>query len=181
MDTLTFIAEVIKAIAWPSVVIAIAVIFRGELRKLLARMRKGKIGSTEFEFEREMEALAAGSPNSPPASISPEKVELAVDNPRAAILEAWVRLERSARHLAFEHQLFKPDEWHNIPLIMRALAKSGLVSSDDLSLFNELRNFRNYAVHELSFSPSAEAVLRYTQLAAQLEERLRSATVVRPN
>lgn len=181
MDLLTFIAALIKAGAWPLVMLLIVLIFRAELRRLLGRMRKGKVGSTEFEFEfeQEMRALVANASNTTPASIPHEQVELAVDNPRAAILDAWIKLEGAARHLAFEHQLFEPNQWHNIPLIMRALGKSGLVSNDDLSLFNELRNFRNYAVHELSFAPLADAVLSYTKLAAELEDRLRNATVVR--
>lgn len=181
MDLLTFIAEIVKACAWPLVLLLVALIFRGELRKLLGRMRKGKVGSTEFEFEfeQEMKALVASAQGSTAIPVPPEQVELAVDNPRAAILEAWVKLEKAARHLAFEHQLIEPNQWHNISLITRALSNSGLVSNEDFSLFNELRNFRNYAVHELSFSPLADSVLSYTRLAAELEERFRNLTVVR--
>ena len=179
MDALTFIAELAKAGAWPLVTVVVVLIFRSELRKLLGRIRKGKVGSAEFEFEQEMQALAATVPNVPSAPPPSEKVERAIDNPRAAILEAWVRLEKAARHLAFEHRLFEPSQGHNISAITRALAKSNLVSGEDLSLFNELRNARNYAVHEITFSPSPESVLNYTQLAAELEERLRNVTVVR--
>lgn len=179
MDTLNFIAELVKGGAWPLVVLVIVLIFRGELRKLLSRVRKGKVGSAEFDFEKEMEALAETAPSVPFAPPPPEKVERAVENPRASILEAWVRLEKTARHLAFEHHLFEPGQGQNISLIARSLAKSGLVTGEDLALFNELRNARNYAVHELSFSPSAESVLNYTKLASELEERLRNVTVIR--
>jgi len=89
MDVLTFIAEVIKAGAWPAAAITIALIFRQQLRDLLSRIRKGKVGPAEFEFEQEVQELSASAtaPQQPP-QIGTPTVTLATTSPRAAILEA---------------------------------------------------------------------------------------------
>ena len=57
MDTLTFIVEVLKATTWPLASVAIALIFREQLRDLLLRLRKGKVGPAEFEFEERVASL----------------------------------------------------------------------------------------------------------------------------
>jgi hypothetical protein len=51
MDTLTLLAELVKATAWPLTTAVVAILFRTELRALLGRLRKGKVGSAEFEFQ----------------------------------------------------------------------------------------------------------------------------------
>jgi hypothetical protein len=53
MDTLTFIAEVTRVVAWPSAAVTTALIFREQLRALLSRIRNGKVEPAEFEFEQE--------------------------------------------------------------------------------------------------------------------------------
>lgn len=79
MDLLTFIAELFKAIAWPIVTLVVALLFRQQIIALLARLRKGKLGSTEFEFEQEVKALREQVPElpKPPANTaSPSFISL---------------------------------------------------------------------------------------------------------
>jgi hypothetical protein len=51
MDSLAFISEMTKSLAWPLVSVCIAFIFRRQLQALLGRIKKGKVGPAEFEFE----------------------------------------------------------------------------------------------------------------------------------
>jgi hypothetical protein len=68
MDTLTFIAEVTRVVAWPSAAVTTALIFREQLRALLSRIRNGKVEPAGFEFEQEVQKLAAHAtvPQQPP-------------------------------------------------------------------------------------------------------------------
>jgi hypothetical protein len=52
MDWRTFIAELLRTSAWPTVVLVGICVFRKDLRALLAHVKKGKVGAAEFEFER---------------------------------------------------------------------------------------------------------------------------------
>jgi hypothetical protein len=50
MDWRTFIAELLKTSAWPTVAIVGICVFRKEIKGLVAHLRKGRIGAAEFEF-----------------------------------------------------------------------------------------------------------------------------------
>jgi hypothetical protein len=52
MDWRTFVTEMLKTLAWPSVAVAGIFAFRRELKALIAQIKKGKLGSAEVEFER---------------------------------------------------------------------------------------------------------------------------------
>jgi len=174
MDNLTFIAEIVKAIAWPAAAIVIAVLFRKQLRALLERIRKGKFGPAEFEFEQEVKELAEQAPIPLPAPTpaSTPTVSLATSNPRAAILEAWLRVESSAQRLAYYNHVSSPSTPRTTTNILRSLEKSGLLTFEDVALFNDLRVLRNQAVHDSDFSPSAESAIQFVQLADTLKQRL---------
>jgi hypothetical protein len=178
MDLLTFIAEIVKASAWPVATFAIAILFRKQFRDLLARIRKGKVGSAEFEFEQEVRGLSEEAPEAllPPTPVAPPTLSLATTNPRAAILEAWLKLESAAHRLAYNNHLPSPSAPRSLTSILRSLEKSGLLQFEDVALFNDLRVLRNQATHDADFSPSPESVIQYVQLAQALKERMDRAS-----
>jgi len=176
MDVLTFIAEVIKAGAWPTAAITIALIFRRQLRDLLSRIRKGKVGPAEFEFEQEVQELSASATASQqPPQIGTPTVTLATSNPRVAILEAWLGLESVAQRLIYQEQVAVADIPRSAVSLSRAIKKSGLVPVEDIALFNDLRVRRSRATHDVDFTPSPESVIQYVQPASGLKERLERA------
>lgn len=177
MDILTFIAELVKAAAWPLAAIVIALIFRQQLRALLSRIRKGKVGPAEFEFEQEVKELTEqATPQLPPPQVGTPTVTLATTNPRAAILEAWLDVESSVNRLAYNRQLPAPSAPRNAASIIRAIEKSGILPFEDVALFNDLRVLRNQATHDPDFSPSPESVIKYVQLAKGLKQRIDGAS-----
>lgn len=173
MDILTFIAELVKASAWPLAAITIALIFRQQLRALLSRIRKGKVGPAEFEFEQEVKELTEQAPPQLSApQVGTPTVTLATTNPRAAILEAWLSVESSIHRLAYNSNLPAPSFPRNPSSMIRAIEKGGILPAEDVALFNDLRALRNQATHDPDFSPSPESVIKYAQLAQGLKQRI---------
>jgi hypothetical protein len=171
MDALTFIVEIVKAAAWPLATLFIALQFRTELRALLARMKKGKVGPAEFEFEETVKMLKAEAAELPPpetASIGTPVVTLVTSEPRAAIFNAWLEVETALSHLAQSKGQLAPHLSRSPVQAIRALQKAELIEPNYVALFNDLRGLRNQAAHELEFNPSTESVLSYVQLAKEL-------------
>lgn len=154
MDWLTFTAELFKAAAWPAAVVAIALMFRPQLRALLTRMNKGRFGPAEFEFEQAMQVLAARSATPPaqrPAWPAASVARAAVPA-REAIAAAWHELEQAA-------QVGAPD-----------LAP---LCALDMALYRQLEALQEQAHAQAQFHPSAQAVNDYVQLARGLKARIK--------
>ena len=172
MDALSFTVEIFKAAAWPVATLVVALLFRREIRTLLGRTRKGKVGPAEFEFEESVRAVATDAKglNLPPpaAPLALPKVVVQSAEPRAAILQAWVEVEDALNHLAYA----KAPNAQALPgstyAAIRQLAHGGVIGPEHIALLNDLRTLRNQAVHELEFKPSAESVLAYVKLANDL-------------
>lgn len=153
MDTLTFIAEMVKAAAWPVAVVAMALIFRPQLSALLTRLSKGKLGSAEFEFEQQLKLLAAGIPAGAGsmAAAAVAAVMPAAGASRQAILAAWRNLEH------------------------RAQAGRQSLCAQDSALYQQLRGLRDQASQSVDFNPSPQAVGIFLQLARGLQARIEQA------
>lgn len=153
MDGLTFIAEMSKAVAWPLAVVALALIFRPQLRALLARISKGRLGPAEFEFEQQLQMLAAQSigPGTAGATGAVAAVMLSAGSARQAILAAGRNLEH------------------------RAQAGMQSLCAYDLALYQQLRGLRDQVSQRVDFSPSPEAAGTYVQLARGLQARMEQA------
>lgn len=176
MSTLAFIAELVKALSWPVAAIVIASIFHRQISGLLARIRKGKFGSAELEFEMEVQELAQhASAQVQEQQVGSEAVSLATTNPRAAIVDAWLGLEAAVTKLT-DNGLLPPSTSTRSPLaIIRSVEKLGILEPIDVALFNDLRVLRNHAIHDAEFSPSTESVIKYVQIAQALRARIERA------
>lgn len=173
MDVLTFIAEIVKAIAWPVAAITIAVLFQKQIRALLTRVRKGKVGPAEFEFEQEIKELVEQAPlDAPTTPASTPSVTLAASHPRAAILDAWTRVEGAVNRLAAQYGFGTSRSRRSALWTVRMLEKDGNITVEDVALFDDLRVLRNQAGHDDDFSPSAESAIQYVRLAHSLADRL---------
>lgn len=182
MDWLTFVSKLIETLAWPAVVLVVVALLRKEVRALLAILKKVKAGPVEAEFEREINELKSVADAELPVVEQPapatsnqnELEQLAQINPRAAIIESWRRLELEARKAL--SRLGISMNWRDAasPLAhARNLAKSTLLSQEELVLFNDLRNLRNMSVHAEKFSPTLESALSYIEVAFRVQQTLR--------
>lgn len=148
MDALSFIAQLVQAAAWPVAIVVLALMFRPQLRALLERLNKGRLGPAEFEFERALRVLSAQSGRH--ASAAPAVLPY-TGSARAAILAAWRDLAQAA------------------PADLQPL------SAADKALYQQLGALREQAHDARDFHPSAESVSAYVQLARSLQASLQRA------
>ena len=179
MDSLTFMVEMVKALAWPLTVIGSVLLLRTALLELIPTLRKLKYKDLELEFGRKLEQLVAKAeqaqlPASPPPRALPApEVKAAPDDlrvvatvaPRAAVLEAFRRVEQAA-HQALRRAGVDPPR---SPRAQReALESRGVVSSSTGALLDDLRSLRNLAAHAEDFSLTAAEALDYTDLSQRV-------------
>jgi hypothetical protein len=167
------VAKILSSLAWPAAAFFMVLMLRTEIARLLARLKRGKWGSAEFEFENELREIEhdVEIPATPEAeAVSPTTVELASQDPRGAILAAWLNVEMAMNNLVRVRGLGK--DYTRIakrPLTaIRLLQDAQALDSNYVALFHSLRTMRNEAAHSFDFKPDADAVIRYTQLANEL-------------
>ena len=182
MDLLTFIAEIVTALAWPGAVLLIVLILRRPLIALIPLLRSLKYGDLEIDFEKGLaEAeLAAGVElptkdiQAPKNTIRSELADMALTSPQAAAIEAWRRVENALVTLARSRQIdVAPAVWA-MPLVLSAfMLGDGVITQSQHELVLRLKNLRDRAVHTVKFQLSAEEAIRYIDLANRLETTLK--------
>lgn len=179
--------KLISAIAWPAAAIVIAFYFKKELAALMARLKKGKVAGTEFEFEnyvREVNAEADIPRADEAESISPAAAAQAGTDPRGAILGAWISVEEALFDLVKRRDLSEvgtsPRAPKNVVSAIRAIQKANLLDSRWIALFQDLRVLRNEAAHSNEFSPPPDSIMTYVQLSKELVGAIRNATYNAP-
>lgn len=176
MDTLTFIVEMSKALAWPIAAITLGSVYRTEFRSLLTKLKKGKVGPAEFEFEQAVAALKQESPKANSdtnTSVPQATVQLASNDPRVAILGSWLPIQAEVERLVSE----APSEWtqgQRGSVSLRVLHRVLKDKPEYIDMYNNLRQLRNQAVHDTNFSPRPESVLDYIALSKDLLSVLQS-------
>jgi len=193
---LEFTESVIKSLAWPITALTIALMFRSAIRSTitgkLKRMKAGP-GGIEFEYWKEAIEIAKGQLPTPPELSTPpdqhtglqpdrqnELEALAQVSPRAAVLEAFIRVEAEVRQLT---QGLIPDEDKVKRMGIRQLVllgnERGIINAQTLSAINGLSVLRNMAAHgteELELSRALE----FIHLAEAVLYSLRNQPRLRP-
>ncbi|MFA6311846.1 MAG: hypothetical protein WCV99_11720 [Sterolibacterium sp.] len=174
MDILTFITELVKAAAWPITAVVVALLFRAEFRALLGRLKKGKVGAAEFEFQEQVAELAKDiaevSTAPQPVTLSAETIRLATSNPRGVLVSTWFEVEVALKNLAQKHNLLDAQSQRNPSALVRVLARAGLIPMSHAPGFTALYRLRNQAAHDEDFNPTEEAVLGYLEIAEELKQ-----------
>jgi hypothetical protein len=177
MDWLTFTVEIVKALAWPVAAVTIVCRFHEQIRALLGRVKKGKLGPAEFEFEEAVQELKAEteSKSDMPSSKdrTQENEEGKASDARSIVLESWLLVEAVVERLGKKHQVYKESLPTNLGYVVRELRKLGVLDTSQEQRYMGLRSLRNQAAHTLDFTPTPESVLIYLRLARDLELQLR--------
>lgn len=171
--------------AWPIVVIWLGYLFRPEIRMLLERMQRLKYKGLEASFaseiaKAEFEAEDVAREGRPKASKPRDEFfqvlsryrqseldGLAEQSPRAALIEAWIELER-AIFIVAEECLDEKLPLHATAQIVFRLLKKEVISPQIFRMFEHLRRARNLAAHSADFNPPTKEVESYVNLAATL-------------
>lgn len=183
MDWMTFIVEMTKALVWPVTVVIAVFYFKGEVAKLLPRLKKLKHKGTELEFAERVEELAkdvaaSGGELQPPAHgerLSNDYgvlMRLSDISPRAAVMEAFRTVEgAAARALSKAYPELR--EKDAIPPIQLIRLLRGKVLDDDSSRqLSELRILRNKAAHDEQFSLHGMPIEAYIDIALTIASLL---------
>jgi len=181
MDWLSFVAALVKALAWPLTVLGIFLVLRRPLTGLVPLLARLKFKDLELDFGRrlaEVSAEVAALPRSrAPAALrggdGDALLRLAATAPRAAILEAWLRLEAAALDAARRRGTTEPISHLRSPLrLIESLEETGVIDARQAAVFHELRSLRNSAAHAVGFEPAPETAQDYVRLAGRLEQSL---------
>ena len=187
MDTLTFLAEETRALAWPSVVVVAFFVFRYEFTKMLGRIRRFRwsrrdgmdVSLDEALNEAKDDAAAAGVKVRAylDSNLVPEKGDLQdalLEMPYLSILQSWSGVESQLRRLVTKH-LRRPDAPsvrfpHRVAL--RLLLKKEVIDRPTFDLIVKLYEIRNRVLHEQDAWFSREEALDYYGLATGLINKL---------
>ncbi|MBY2950521.1 DUF4145 domain-containing protein [Rhizobium leguminosarum] len=150
MNYLDFFASVISSLSWPISIVAVAWIFRREIRPLLPKLRL-KHKDTEIDFRLgEAERAAEQLPPPPPESDPPTPEEqdsferLARLSPRSALLEVRRSVEDAIEILAEGMGLPRVGSPRHV---LRSLRAKQLIDPAVASLFDEVLHLGSIAAH----------------------------------
>lgn len=186
MDWKTFIVELMKAVAWPSVVVLVLSQFRESIANLMPRLEKFKHKDTEIEFSNSItrmeteisadEDVIAIAQTRPIGEQEQDKLlfKLAELSPRSAIIEAWRFLELSAiKAIARAYPDIPAPHLLNSKQ-MKGLMSDELLSEREYRDFEELRRLRNMAAHSENFDLSGRPAESYVDVALTMAHYLDS-------
>ncbi|MBE3133344.1 MAG: hypothetical protein IMZ55_07710, partial [Acidobacteria bacterium] len=100
-----------------------------------------------------------------------ELVQIGEVSPRAAIAEAWRRVELAATEAARVAHIDAPPR-SSVTLVVRSLVREGVFSESAVEVFDQLRRLRNEAVHAPEFALNFVEVEPYIELALRLAQDL---------
>lgn len=191
MDPLTFLASLIQSLAWPGLVLLLAIVFRAPLVRILFTLNSLRYKEFSADFGRklsELEATVEQAQLPPPSEAAdaeeppgrraprelPEQIEaVAQVSPLAAIPLAWIQVENRLNSLARRLRLPGARVGSARSTIV-ALHESGLISEEESTALDQLRSMRNLIVHArvLDTSISLDQALEYAELARRIDSRL---------
>ncbi|CFQ30622.1 MULTISPECIES: hypothetical protein [Yersinia] len=181
MDFFTFISKIIDSIAWPVVVFLILYYGRDDILKLVRTLKSIKVGD-QFEaiFSDEAEKLAQETSEVIPDTNTDQYVDirasLLAKDPRAAIMEAWIRVEKSAfEALERKHgQTFIPER--NPITLIRKLVNDEILNTRQANVLQSLRLLRNQMAHNIDVELAAADAESYIDSAVTIISYLDSFT-----
>lgn len=165
MDLLEFIASLADSLVWPVTVICSVYILRVPAGKLIERVTKLKYGELEAEFQERLNKIETipgikREQNIASAAIALE--DLSDISPRAAVLEAWIIVEKATSIFCEAHGL--PPKIH--PNALFRLAKEEKLDIEALEMaYQELRMLRNKAVHAADSDITSITAKQYVKTA----------------
>lgn len=189
MDWKEFTSSVVSSLAWPAAIAFIVYLFRRPIGDIFERLRKLSYKGAAAEFEHELglaETAAkhaditttpnAGSSSDWSTSLGSagwgESSSLAEGSPRAAVIEAWIRLERELVELAQSWGIDIGTRRLSTSTLVRELEVQGAIDLSLGEVIERLRRTRNVAVHEERYPVSPSDAAEYVRLSESVAATL---------
>ncbi|POW57022.1 hypothetical protein C3408_11985 [Candidatus Pantoea alvi] len=177
MSTIT---ELVSALAWPLAFVWFVNKYGNDVKELILRISKVKIGSAEAEFNLgliDAEVMATESHLNEVSKYSSgedsdfierlfQLERIADISPRAAIVESWSLIEEAAGKAGFVQGAAVPRI--NSALFIEWLVKEGRIDESTADLLGKMKALRNKALHLNDFELTKNEAERYLRIAAKI-------------
>jgi len=180
MNWLQWSASIVASLAWPVAAVAIAFIFRGQIRGLLASIRRLTWGDKSVDFAEKLDRIeeavrVEGPSRSKPPNWSPllgdDRFQaLLAISPAAAILDAWGPAEMLIDELTDYIEPAPVRRQRTTAGQLDLLVKEGTVTPSIAQLIRQLMALRNEAAHGTSIT--AADAYRFRDLSDDMIDRL---------
>ncbi|WP_299178864.1 hypothetical protein [uncultured Neptuniibacter sp.] len=179
MDFLEFLASAIDSLAWPILVGSLIYILRKPVGKLLDRVSRFKYKDLEAEFRETLEDIRPADEEiiepEPVDTTNPETVslsELAEVSPRAAIMEAWIKIEKATENYLVSSGLEKKYSYQGLRRL-----PSNIRSPIEhiLTQYQELRLLRNKAAHASDFDLDSSSAREFIRISGYVVREIEGA------
>lgn len=173
MDWQAFAVEMTKALAWP--ITALITLF--VVRRLLPELTSLRYDKLEVQFGREMAAVQRRVESQlPPLTerstherIREQLLDLAMDSPEAAIVEAWRYIEGELSEAQRKHDVQVAPATRAMPMVLAALLyKDSVISEAQHALIQRLRHLRNEVAQGRSGTVDLERATMYVESTLRL-------------
>lgn len=175
MSILEFLASIINALAWPVLVGFCIYILRTPTGKLITRLSKFKYGKLEADFRealdeiKPIESKASERLLEQRKSVSIDLEDLADASPRAAVMEAWILIEKATAEFCEAHDFPPSISYQGF---FRAAKENNLDIEHLQSAYQEMRLLRNKAAHASDFDITPGTARDYVKAAYFISSEL---------
>jgi hypothetical protein len=185
MDWMAFAASLVHSLAWPVATALIVMILRKPIGSALGRgVRRLRAGPVEVEFDRELDEVREELRKSPELAaadlnalsrgeLSDDLAGLAEQSPRAAVLEAFARIEGRLGELLKQASCL-PARVQGARHMARLAWEQGLISDETLAAIDGVSILRNLAAHSPRDDIGVDRARDYLVLADAVLFALRS-------
>ncbi|WP_447215411.1 DUF4145 domain-containing protein [Citrobacter pasteurii] len=174
------IVDLVSVLVWPGVTVWFIKKYGDDVKSLILRLSRIKMGGAEAEFAENLDVAEALAVDTPVVNIQDavhdEDTEfsrrlsalqrIADVSPRAAIMESWLLIEEAAGKAGFVQGATIPRI--NIPLFLDWLAREHRIDKNTAKLVEKMRHLRNSAAHLRDFELTRDEAERYLKLATRL-------------
>jgi hypothetical protein len=183
LDWLQLFASIVDSLAWPVIIGVAAYLLRKPLLELLPNLRHFKYKELDIQFGERLEKLEDKLEQEPPPEqlAPPSDLQLSADerfdtlveiSPSAAMLGAWINVEKTIRDLALRHNI-QERRGRSMLYITRVLKSQEVISPRLAALIDDLRALRNVAAHPpVEKQISSLEARRYKEIADQVGDEL---------
>ncbi|MBC2241838.1 hypothetical protein [Listeria booriae] len=170
---LFFVSSLIKALAWPTVILLVLFMFSRQLKQILERIVNVKYKDLDITLDLDKVMINAGINLKKIEEPRSEFTELQANFPSAAIIVSWLDLEKDL-YATYESS----DKKGHTPTIkmITQLQEQGFIDNRTYNLIRELNAIRNSVVHSNSsgFIATQDDAKKFEAIAEEAKKGLKS-------